>query len=59
VTLEIHLLRTVYVTLDGSQTVEPSNRLNRIGRRFSRRFAFDGFFAYFLPTPESRGLARR
>jgi hypothetical protein len=27
---------------DGSQTLQPSNRLNRRGRRFNRRFVWDG-----------------
>jgi hypothetical protein len=36
--LEIQEFEPSTVVLDGSQTVEPSNRLNRRSRRFSRRF---------------------
>jgi hypothetical protein len=37
--LEIHDFEPFTVSLDGSQTPEPSNRLNRSSRRFNRRFA--------------------
>ena len=55
------------VNLDGSQTLEPSNRLTRKGRRFSRRFArrFAGTVRRTLrdraampPLLETRGDAR-
>jgi len=37
--LEIKEFEPSTVILDGSQTLEPSNRLNRSSRRFNRRFA--------------------
>jgi hypothetical protein len=37
--LEIKEFEPSTVSLDGSQTLEPSNRLNRSSRRFNRRFA--------------------